>query len=245
MGPKMKIHMDGRSKAARKQQRQELGALRDLTVQPKTRARYDRALQKFFLYLRQRNLSLPQRKCLLDPLVSDYVEFLWSEGEGRALASDSIAALQDKDPSIKGHLSSSWRLMKTWSSNELPNRAPPLTEEALYTLVGHALFHDNHKFALSLLLGFFGLLRTGELLGLRNQDVAQDGPSSVAIISLGLTKGGQRAGAAESVTITEEDTLRRLWQWKQSHAKGDSLCPSPAVWRRMFNQTVESLGLDE
>lgn len=123
-------------------------------------------------------------------------------------------------------------MLKTWASREIPNRAPPLTEDAVKTLAGHALFNNRPEFALSLLLGFFGLLRTGELLGLRNCDIAQEGPTSVAVISLGLTKGGQRMGASESITVTEEDALRQLWQWKQTHLKGDSICPSPAKWRK-------------
>lgn len=227
---------EGRNRAARRAVRQQLGPLRQLTVQPKTRARYAKALDKFFFYMRERDLQLPTRKVLLDPLISDYVEHLWANGEGRSLASDTIAALQDKDPSIKGHLASSWRLLKTWNAHEIPNRAPPMTEQALHTVVGHALFNDRTAFALSLLLGFYCLLRTGELLGLRNQDIAQSGPTAVAVVSLGLTKGGRRTGAAESVTITEEDTLRRLWQWKQQ-------CPSPSAWRRLFNCTVEALDL--
>jgi hypothetical protein len=32
----------------------------------------------------------------MDNLVSDYIEHLWSEGEGRALASTFLAALQDR-----------------------------------------------------------------------------------------------------------------------------------------------------
>jgi hypothetical protein len=89
-----------------------------------------------------------------------------------------------------------------------------------------------------------GLLRTGELLGLRNKDVSQEGLTSVAVISLGVTKGGKRAGAAESVT-TEADTLRRLWQWKRATSPGTSLCPQPHQWRKMFNDTISSLGLTE
>lgn len=216
-----------------------------LAVQPKTRQRYNRALEKFWLYLRQRDLVLPYREQLLDPLLSDYIEYLWSQGEGRSLACDTIAALQDKDPHIRRYLAACWRLLKTWSSHELPNRAPPLTEEAVQTLAGHALFNSNSDFALSPLLGFYGLLRTGELLGLRNGDISQSGPTSVAVISLGLTEGGQRMGANESCTITEEDTLRRLWHWKQRHQKGDMLCSSPSVWRKMFNQTIESLSLEK
>ena len=128
-------------------------------------------------------------------------------------------------------------------AHEIPCRAPPLTEQALQTVAGHALFHGRPTFCSSLLVAFCGLLRTKEVLAIKNKDVSQRGPTSVAAISLGLTKGGRRSGAPESVTITEEDTLRRLWQWKQASSPGSPLCPLPQKWRKMFNDTISSLGL--
>ena len=68
--------------------------------------------------------------------------------------------------------------------------------------------------ALSLLLGFYAMLRTGEWLGIRNRDVTVDSQHRSAVISLGLTKGGKRVGAAETVTVTE--VIRRLAQWKNA-----------------------------
>ena len=222
-----------------------MGRLSQLTVQPKTKERYSKAVERFYQYLRDNEIILPQQRSGLDFIVSEYLEFLWSDGEGRSLASDTLAGLQDRDPHLKGHLASSWRLLKTWMANEIPCRAPPLSELALQTLAGHALFQGQPVFCLSLLVAFYGLLRTGEVLGLRNKDISQTGPSSVAVISLGLTKGGKRAGAAESVTIAEEETLRRLWQWKQASSPGSSLCAPPHKWRKMFNDTISSLGLTD
>ena len=169
MGKKV-THVEGRSKEERKRIRAKLGKLKDLTVQPRTKLRYDKALERFYTYLRIHDLLLPTKRVLLDQLLSDYLEHLWMEGEGRCLASDTVAALQNRDPLLKGQLLCSWRLLKTWVSHELPCRAPPLTEEALHTLVGYAIFHRQHQFALTLLLGFYGLLRTGELLSIRNRD---------------------------------------------------------------------------
>eukprot|EP00438_Fugacium_kawagutii_P029680 Skav211484 [mRNA] locus=scaffold2188:226124:230616:- [translate_table: standard] len=245
MGKKVSQHLEAKSKADRKKVRATLGTLSSLTVQPRTRVRYDRALQRFFSYLAEHKLTLPKQRSLLDGIVSDYLESMWAEGEGRSLASDTLAALQDREPYLKGQLVHSWRLLKTWVAHELPNRAPPFTEEVVQTLVGYCNFHNNHVFALSLLLGFYGLLRTGELLSIRNKDIAQASSSSVAVISLGLTKTGQRSGASESVTITEQDTLRRLWQWKTQTAPGTSLCPAPHRWRKSFNQILEQLALDD
>lgn len=198
MGKKIVPHLEARSKADRKKVRSTIGPLSTLTVQPRTRLRYDKAIEKFFKYLTDHQLQLPKQRIKMDGLLSDYLEYIWMEGEGRSLASDTLAALQDKEPHLKGHLVHSWRLLKTWMAHELPNRAPPFTEEAIQTIVGYSIFHGEHQFALSLLLGFYGLLRTGELLSLRNKDVAQASATSVAIISLGLTKTGQRTGASAS-----------------------------------------------
>ena len=147
--------------------------------------------------------------------MGDYLEHLWSEGEGRATANNFLAALQDFDPKLKGHLQISWRLMKTWTTNEIPNRAPPLTESILKAMVGWAIFHQHFSFALSLLVGFYTLMRTGELLQLQAWNIHMSSSSQPAVISLGLTKSGKRQGAAESVTLTEKSVLKILWVWKQ------------------------------
>ena len=47
---------------------------------------------------------MPKRRDAMDTLVtlvSDYLEHLWSAGEGRAVASNFLAALQDFDPKLK------------------------------------------------------------------------------------------------------------------------------------------------
>ena len=130
MAKKVKIS-EAQTKEGRKQERKGLGTLRSRTVQPQTKARYQQGLDRFFDYLKTENLSLPSKRDKLNSIVSDYLEYLWSEGERRAVASNFLAALQDFDPKLRGCLPSSWRLMKTWTTHELPNRAPPLSESLL------------------------------------------------------------------------------------------------------------------
>lgn len=91
-------------------------------------------------------------------------------------------------------------MLRTWSVNEIPNRAPPLPEGALHAMVGWSLFKGHHDFALSLLVGYYALLRTGELCDLKSSSIFMTSPAKPAVISLGFTKGGKRAGAAESCT---------------------------------------------
>ena len=66
---------------------------------------------------------------MMDGLLCDYLEHLWSAGEGKGLASDTLAALQDSSPKLRGAIPGAWRLLKTWHVNEIPCRAPPLPEK--------------------------------------------------------------------------------------------------------------------
>ena len=113
--PKRKVHLEGRTREERIQKRQRPGSLHSLTVQPATKKRYDKALDKFFDFLKFENLELPKQKIKLDDLVADYIEHLWSSDEGRALASDTVAGLQNLDPHLKNSLVTAWRLLKVQS----------------------------------------------------------------------------------------------------------------------------------
>ena len=236
---------EGRTKEDRKKARKSMGTLKSLTVQPQTKQRYKKGLDAFYDYLRREGLTLPKRRDEVDGVVEDYLEVLWSEGEGRATASNFMAALQDLDPKLRGHLPASWRLMKTWTANEVPNRAPPMTETVLRAMVGWAIFHENFYFGLSLMIGYYGLLRTGELLQLQSWNLHMVSCSQPAVVSLGLTKSGKRAGAAESVTLTEKPVLKFLWAWKAAQPNHAFLTAKPHVWRQTFNQCLEDLRLNQ
>ena len=245
MGKKGTKVKKGHTKEERKQERKQLGTLKSLTVQPKTKVRYQESLNAFFQFLNNEGLELPTKRSAMDDLISDYLEHLWAEGEGRACASTFMAALQDFDPKLKGNLASSWRLMRTWVANEIPARAPPLTESILRAMVGWAIFHEHYSFGLSVMVAFHGLLRTGELLALQAWQIHMVGPSSPAVVSLGLTKTGKRQGAAESVTLTDHLLLKFLWEWKRIAHAHDFLTPKPHVWRDLFSQCMTGLRLED
>ena len=237
-----KRHVEGHTKEERIRIRSQLGSLQSLTVQPATRARYDAALQAFFSYLDKSGQSLPRDKSHMDGIVCDYLEHLWSNGEGRGRASDTLAGLQDVQPQLKGSLPGSWRLLRAWNVNEVPSRAPPIPLEILEAMVGYSLFKGWPLFALSLLLGFHGMLRTGEILALTKGHVTVSSLNQTALLSLGLTKSGKRQGAAESVTIHLQDAIRRLAAWVQTPHASTHLCPSSTNWRTQFSQVLEKLG---
>ena len=233
--------LEGTTEASRAKKRQNLGTLRQLTVQPSTRKRYDKALDTFFDFLRQNHLTIPKSRDRLDGVVCDYLEHLWSQGFGRALASDSVAALQDSDPKLKGHLPGAWRLLKTWSVNEIPNRAPPLPQHIVHAMCGWAAFNGYYAFAVSLLVGFYGMLRTGELLTLTRKNFSSGGNQRKILIGLGLTKAGKRAGAAESVVLGFDLAVNAIQQWMRCTSLNDPLTSSAPKWRSLFNQALVAL----
>ena len=74
-----------------------IGTLRWLTVSPKTSQRYSEARHKFYSFLRTNSLEIPRKREQLDTLLAEYIEHLWSEGEGRGLAFDTVAGIQDAE----------------------------------------------------------------------------------------------------------------------------------------------------
>ena len=70
-------------------------------------------------------------------------------------------------------------------------------------------------------------------------------PEKPAVISLGLTKSGKRAGASESVTISVTCALQWLWAWKNASSSRCPLTPAPHHWRKKFSECVKALNLEE
>ncbi len=245
MGKVTKLHVEGRTREERISVRKHLGKLSQLTVQASTRKRYNNALSEFSSFLQKRNLDLPSRKDTLDRMVSDYVEFLWEGGYGRALASDTLAAIQDQQPSTKGCLQRSWRLLRTWNINEVPNRAPPLPEKALQAMVGRAFFTQKPLFGISLLLGYYGMLRTGELLSVKASHLTQPCETDPCVVSLGFTKGGKRQGAAESITVGVQLLTKLLWHWARQVPPNSNLCVPPHQRRKEFADSLKALKFED
>ena len=243
MGKKVVSLSGAASKEERSKIRKNMGTLKSLTVQTTTKERYSKGLQSFFDFLKQEELELPRKKDDMDALVSDYLEYLWAQGEGRAMASNFMAALQDYMPKLKNHLPGSWRLMRTWTTHEIPSRAPLLSEAVLQAMVGWAVTQEHYTFGLSLLVGFYGLLPTGELLSIQAWQIHMESQFKPAVINLGLTKSGKRQGAAESITLTEQHVLAHLWAWKNKVPSHTFLTLKPHAWRALFSECVSKLKL--
>ena len=104
--------LEAKTKRERVQTRKQLGSLKSLTVQPATKARYEKARAGFYRFLKKEGLAIPASREKLDDLLADYLEHLWSSGQGKGVASDTVAGLQDLDPKLRGSLQVCWRLLR-------------------------------------------------------------------------------------------------------------------------------------
>ena len=65
------------------------------------------------------------------------------------------------------------------------------------------------------------------------------------MINLGLTKSGQRMGAAESVSIEDGVIQNMVRAWKLTALPGDPLYPAgPVEFRKNFAELLKQFGLD-
>ena len=161
-----------------------MGKLADLVIQPPTATRYEKALKKFFGYLQQQKQHIGDSHLAVDQQLSNYLEFLWEEGEPLSLAGDTISAVQHHQPSLRKRLSGAWRLYKAWQQRELPARSPPFTIETLQVLLGW-LHSKSPPVALAVFLAFRCLLRTGEMLAVTARDIVIPSNSCSGVLYLG------------------------------------------------------------
>ena len=89
------------------------------------------------------------------------------------------------------------------------------------------------------------MLRTGEILGIVSSHIECGPRATQALINLGLTKGGKRHGAAESVVLGFEPAVRVLQTWKKACSPATHLTLSPAKWRALFNKCLEDLSIQD
>ena len=163
-------------------------ALRDAGITIRTRRTYFMALSLLLPYIED-----VQNESELDSACAEWVEVAWEDGEYIYTVGNALSGLHLFEPLTKRKIPSAWRLFATWKKLEWPARA--------YC----ALCHENLLFSCLLVLGFFTLLRTGELLKLKGRDLLIN-PRQL-VVSLKETKTGKRNAADEMVTTDDPFAL--------------------------------------
>lgn len=184
-----------RSQAQRKADRRDV-VLLDAGVTKQTQLRYSAALALLLPYLMDIAHLID-----LDEKVTAWIQLRWEAGDSIHIVSDALCGLHYYEPWTRRGIPTAWRVFSTWRKLESPSRAPPLTDRIIYALANYSISHNNISFGSLMVLGFFGLLRTGELLAVRPCDILVK--DDRVIVSLFDTKTSKRDNVAEMVSFQD------------------------------------------
>ncbi len=231
------------TKQQRKQERLHLGRLEDLVVKKATLAKYHSHFNRFMVWAEENELSLCSAEDT-DATAANFIESLWADGFGKAEGSYLLAALQHMVPSLKNQLPLSWRLMKTWTKNELPTRAVPLGAQSVLAFAGLFWAWEEHALSAGILLAFDLFLRTGELFCIRRSDVEFfPGGATVQLLE---TKSSARQIHSERMLIWDKTALLALRFLCRGKSPPDRLVDSSAIrFRSLWHRAVAFFLLED
>ena len=131
--------------------------LREQMITAGMQLRYSKAALCFLTFLADSDLR-SQKVSQLCEAASQWVEFLYADGERKGLASDGLAGLQYYLPQCQGKLKLAWKLVKVWQKIEPPMRVLPLSPLVVLGMAGLAAALKLPEVAAGLLVCFDGIL---------------------------------------------------------------------------------------
>lgn len=175
--------------------------LDDAALSEKTKTRYYLALRKLLPYFES-------AECLdnLDNEICAWICIVRKAGEpGMGLPPYNTLNLLPKEGyPMRGFFFIIWRKV------EIPSRAPPLTKVLVRSMAVFEMENNRLDMTVIFLLGFFCLLRTGELLQLTIHDFCLGALSGLVLLK--YTKSGRRNNTNEFVSFTDIPTLEAVKQ---------------------------------
>ena len=239
----------------RQQARQIYGRLNSNKVSRGVQKRYDFAVWYFGWFCFTLYGGMYDTTEGIERQLLQFIEAGWEHGEPQNLMYDCLSGLQSIY-NVRKCFPNAWKLMTVWTRLEPAKRAPPMPMSVLLVLAGLAGAIGLPDLALTLLLGFFGLLRTTEALSIRACHVTFSNDGQKAVISLPLTKSGQRRGWTENVIFEDVGILlllreicncrapherllhlspfrfRKIWKWMLDYLQVSNLALTPYSLRR-------------
>ena len=235
------------TKEGRKKEREKVGKLQDAIVKPITTERYHQMFQQFLSFT---NLTKARRHAdpnVVDPVLADFIESLWCDGEPKSYANYAVAAVQFYVPECKRHLTRSWKLVSTWNKIEMPARVVPISAEVLLAIAGVFQKWQWRRLSLMLVVAYSTFLRTGEIFRIRRENVVLGHHGHPAVIFLQDTKTAQRKQILwEKVLVKEPLALLCLEALCEDWPKPQLLIQESIFqFRKIWKDSIEALQLTQ
>lgn len=173
-------------------------SLHDRAVTLKTRIRYFVAVSALLP-------ALEKTRDDIDDFLIAWIDLQYVQGASITSVADALSGLHHYLPWSRGKIRGAWKLYGVWRKLEKPKQAPPFPVNVAEALVGRCVDLEDLRLALCLCLGFWGMLRTGEIFDVKFKHLLL-GKENM-IVRLGDTKTGLRRQVDENVIIDHVPTM--------------------------------------
>jgi len=133
--------------------------------------------------------------------LEEYMIHLYVNHQTRQSAAETLNALTQKYGFLRHSLGGPWDILRTWDTLEPGQHHLPIPLSVL-----RALCWNWSKFAVTLALGFYGLLRPSESINMRRQDVSlphEHLQGDVLYLRVGQPKTRNKAAKQQHVRVDE------------------------------------------
>ena len=211
-----------------------------------TLTKYIPAVQQFVAWCLV-NGEDPVDAAEMDDVLTDYLHHLFETGGGRAKANNTYYGLISQRPSLRHGLPASLQCLRGFGKLLPSTSYPPVTWEIAVVIAVQLWRHDCLRSGIATLLAFDCLLRIGELLALRKEDIAFPGdhrlPGGYSSVLVRLRK--TKTGRNQSVVVRNVALRSLLFDLVNVTGDRQLLFPfSPNVFRSRFKLVCRELGLD-
>ena len=145
-------------------------------VEPATAARLDRMLSELHSWLRTQLSETTIGQLFLCPVLAvdvlkQYAMYLFSSGRKLYELRYTLIAVQHRYPQLKTVMAPAWALVSKWEIYQPPEHRKPLPELLFKALFVLGVVKGWTRWSATLLLGFEGIARIGEVLAAKRCDL--------------------------------------------------------------------------
>ena len=198
----------------------------------------------------------------VDQLLEDFVHSLYDQRATRkkslAIAKHGVLYIQVLKPQLRHQLKSTWATIKAWEEQQPSQLRSPLPIVLLVGMICKsrllAEISSSSKtrqrwlvFSSLIGLGFFGMLRPGEIFNLHGSDIGIPNQLSFGApcitVRIAKPKNFRQLGHSQFIVVSQPDVCNWI-TWACSELKqhdGRLWDSSPAEFRRMFKVCIEKL----
>lgn len=186
----------------------------------------------------------------LDELVTDYIHYLYDHSGSRQHAVNTVQGIKLYIPRMKHQFVTAERALAGWTKKQSPVPYPPLTWELTTTIAVQMIRNGRryYRYALATLLSFDCLLRVGETLSLRREDVAEAKDPRVgdALSGMLLRLAKTKTGSSQSVFVSDADVRTLMRDVLATTKPAALLFPfTTGSYRRVFKGVCAQLSLSD